>query len=996
MARNDPRTREREGTMAGLPAPTTGRRALPLVAVVAVVGWVALVALAPVGPASGSPALGRAQGRAATTVAPSFTPPGAVSLAAGGSTGAESHACEVVQGGTVRCWGANTQGQLGDGTLTDRTVPTPVLGLTGVVAVSTGRAHTCALRTDATVSCWGRGAEGQLGTGTTDPHLTPTAVPGLTGAVAVATGGDHTCAIVAGGAVRCWGWNASGQIGDGTTGTNRLEPTPVPGLTGATGLALGIQHSCALLSGGSVRCWGWNAYGQLGDGTQDGRPSPVAVSGLSGATAIAMGGAHSCALVTGGTVRCWGNNDSGQVGDGSQGNLHLTSVAVPGLSGVTAVSAGGGHSCALLADATARCWGRNGDAELGNGNHGSPVPTPTAVTGLTGAVALAAGAGQTCARQSGGRVLCWGDRAWGVIGNGTRNVNAGWDQTRPTPISTAAAVGAGSGHTCVVTGAGEVRCWGRNTHGQLGDGTQTSRKEAAPVSGIGDAVAVTAAGYHSCALRVDGTVWCWGDNGSGQLGGATTDGFSTVPLQVPGLSNVIEVSGGVFGTCALRADGSVHCWGDIEFEGLTSAVGLSTGWHFACAPLADGTVRCWGANEFGQLGDGTTDPSEGAAVQVSGLTGITSVGAGDSHACAVTETGSVRCWGHSSDGQIGDGTVGTDRLTPVPVSGPGGVGTVDAGYRYTCAASGFGETKVWCWGNDDEGELGDGTAGPDVLSPQLSLATDASSLTTTWRHTCAGAPGGALRCWGDNYWGTVGDGTWTTTRPTPVLANGLGQAAPFATWSALVDRQFRDLVGRAPTTAESSSWVNQLTARTKTPADLVVALRRSAENTTNVDPVARPYRAYFLRVPDKGGLTYWVRVRRTGRTLIRISNTFVASSEFTNRYGSLTNRQFVELVYQNVLGRPGDAGGIAFWTKQLDLHKQSRGQVMLGFSESNEYKRTQTAEVDAAVLWILVGGRQPTAAEYAVDLAALDAGALAATVDRLLTSSAYAARVAAL
>jgi hypothetical protein len=173
-----------------------------------------------------------------------------------------------------------------------------------------------------------------------------------------------------------------------------------------------------------------------------------------------------------------------------------------------------------------------------------------------------------------------------------------------------------------------------------------------------------------------------------------------------------------------------------------------------------------------------------------------------------------------------------------------------------------------------------------------------------------------------------------------------------------------------------------------------VALRHNADAATNIDPVTRLYWAYFQRTPDAGGQAYWVGKRRTGTKLISVSSTFAASNEFKTKYGSLTNRAFVDLVYRNVLGRPGDAGGITFWTGQLNAKKTSRGQVMVNFSESNEFKTKSANRVDVINLWIAMVRRAPTTVQLNGALAAMTGGApLTTIVDQILRSPAYAATV---
>ncbi|MGN6696000.1 MAG: DUF4214 domain-containing protein, partial [Aquihabitans sp.] len=220
----------------------------------------------------------------------------------------------------------------------------------------------------------------------------------------------------------------------------------------------------------------------------------------------------------------------------------------------------------------------------------------------------------------------------------------------------------------------------------------------------------------------------------------------------------------------------------------------------------------------------------------------------------------------------------------------------------------------------------------------------------------------------------LANGTPHTFKVAAVNANGTGPDSaasaavtpqwwlPWSSGSVAVTELFTWMTGKAPTAAEKTAWLNQLNGG-KTPADLVVALRGATDATTNVDPTVRLYSAYLTRVPDAGGLNYWLNKRRSGQTLSKMSSSFAASKEFIRRYGTMTNRQFVENIYTNVLQRAGDPAGINYWTAKLDAKKASRGQVMINFSESNEYKNKQVNNTNAAVIYIHVLGKTPTTAQ---------------------------------
>ena len=355
-------------------------------------------------------------------------------------------------------------------------IATVAAGVPTVTAITAGGSSTCALTSAGGLKCWGSNRNGQLGTGKTTASPSPVNVVGFTsGAIAVAVGfHDHACALTSGGGVKCWGYNGSGQLGNGTT-TNSSVPVQVSGLTsGVTAIAAGDFHSCALTSGGGVKCWGHNGEGQLGSGSGNSR-TPVDVLGLtSGAIAIAAGALHTCALTSGGGVKCWGANSFGQLGNGTTANSS-TPVDPSGLaSSISAIAAGSSHTCALTSGGGVKCWGFNSHGELGNGSI-TRSTVPIDVSGLAGgATAVAAGVFHTCALLSAGAVKCWGSNASGQLGSGSGNSRSPADVVGVA--GGASAISAGSAHTCALTSSGGAKCWGANYYGQLGNGTRTNSR----------------------------------------------------------------------------------------------------------------------------------------------------------------------------------------------------------------------------------------------------------------------------------------------------------------------------------------------------------------------------------------------------------------------------------------------------------------------------------------------------------------------------------------
>lgn len=422
------------------------------------------------------------------------------------------------------------------------------------------------------------------------------------GMAAIATGSTHTCALTDEGGVKCWGQGSLGQLGDGTT-ERRLTPVDVlsapggPPLEGVAAVGAGSGFACVLMTSGGVKCWGWNTYGRLGDGTQAHRVTPVDVCAeydatrflcietLSNVTALSVGARHACALVSGGRLKCWGQNVYAELGDGTRGdelydidNFRTTPVEVcqdyddvaeacaEPLSGAIAVSAGTFHTCALMPATRLKCWGLNLTGQLGDGTgldslldpivRTTPVDVCEAYDDIeerctevfSGAAAVAAGYFHTCALTTSGGVKCWGSGIYGSLGNGGDLCTAPLLKGCTTPVDVCA------DDECI-----------------------------APLSGVS---AVSVGLDHSCALMAAGSVKCWGRNrgGSAQLGDGLACGYTCeTPVDVCG--------GGEPGPCkALLAN--------------VTAVTAENSRH-SCALLEGGRAKCWGKNASGQLGDGT-------------------------------------------------------------------------------------------------------------------------------------------------------------------------------------------------------------------------------------------------------------------------------------------------------------------------------------------------------------------------------------------------------
>jgi alpha-tubulin suppressor-like RCC1 family protein len=286
------------------------------------------------------------------------------------------HTCAILNTGIVQCWGSNDQGQLGVGTNVGSAVPITVSGLTEAEDIDNGGypGHSCALGSTGTVYHWGNSYADP--NDVNNPKLaSPNVVPGLSPfrVTAVSVGAEHECVLLELGLVACWGQDSWGQLGNIATGDS-LTPVPILGLNEVVAIAAGGYSTCAITAESRVQCWGKNTDGQLGNSalTAAGAvlsPTVVTVDGITSATSIATGSLHACAVVADGSVRCWGSNTGGELGDGTVTSRGKSTVTVMGLSSATRVAAGLHHTCAIVDNGRVVCWGSNLMGQLGVGNN---------------------------------------------------------------------------------------------------------------------------------------------------------------------------------------------------------------------------------------------------------------------------------------------------------------------------------------------------------------------------------------------------------------------------------------------------------------------------------------------------------------------------------------------------------------------------------------------------------------------------------------------------
>lgn len=688
--------------------------------------------------------------------------------------------CVRQQIGTTACWGNNRYGQLGSDNLELHYHANTAVNDGFIIA--TGGAHSCVLLAGSMTRCWGGNEYGQLGDGTTNTSALPQSVRSNESFIGIDAGLAHTCAIVNDATVRCWGHNNFGQLGDVTT-DNASTPV-IAAVQGVQKLALGNSHTCALLNDGGGACWGRNEDGQLGVGGTANSAMPLRVASLDQAIDIDSGADHVCVVRTDGTVWCWGSNKSGQLGFGEIGPGVSIPSQVPGIINAIAVGLGDAHSCALTADGTVWCWGSNiyGQAGAAQIAPNAIVARPQQVAGIANVVQLRVGGNHNCVLSQDADTFCWGDNFNGQLGNPTVDAPVRAEPVQVAGVMRFANLSAGGAHTCGLLQDGDVLCWGWNRQGQLGNGVGGSANDVltpSPVITLRDVNSVAVGERHMCAGVQNQSIVCWGDNATGQLGtGLFGDVASlSVPQQVTLVVAGLATTVGFDHACALLSSTELSCWGSNEYGQIgngfagsisnsavpnfvTRLIGVSyfaSGGNTNCAVVA-GAVYCWGDNQYAQVGQTTVGIGDFRTTpeQVPLLADMRAVVVGSTHACALSNSGLVYCWGRNNQGQLG-GFEGELSASPMLVQNLADVVQISAGDDHTCAVT--AQATLWCWGSNNAGQRG--ATSIDALNGSSQVdVTDVQQVTTGASHTCVLARN-EVTCWGANDHGQLGIGEVT-------------------------------------------------------------------------------------------------------------------------------------------------------------------------------------------------------------------------------------------
>lgn len=684
-------------------------------------------------------------------------------------------------------------------------------------ALSINYHSVCVILDDDSTKCWGIGSKGKTGhanTATRGDGATevgdgiPVLDFGADNAIQISVGLEHTCAVLQNNNVKCWGESGYGQLGLGTTSDQVKAPkdvSPVDLGTGhtATKVSTGYYHTCALLDDGNIKCWGRNNYGQLGYGSTttlgDGGSEMgdnlgyVDLGTSKTAIDIELQGYSSCAILNDNSVKCWGYNTYGNLGNGGTATIgdassEMGDVLVPVDLGAgrTALRLYGGinQMCAKLDNGDVKCWGRNNTAQLGQGHTfdiGKSALSlgdnldPINLSSTASIVTIQANEYTTCASLSNNTLKCFGADYYGSRGTGNSIIG---DEVSDMGTNLAALdLGSNSPFkdirseqfvTCGQTTDNKLACWGYAGEGSRGSGNSTNRGYISEHwgdnlefinFGTGLTVKTFDVGYRGgCAILSDDSLACWGrnDNGAGGHGTTGDKGDSAAEVgnnfqftDVGNVSTPVEVSRSIYNTCVRFANGGIKCWGHgaygqngigntaqkgdgggemgnslpfVNFGTGITSTGICGGEQFNCSMFNNGGVKCWGRNNRGQLGIGNTTTIGDSAGELGNALAYVDLGTGRTatkitcgryHACALLDNETMKCWGEADQGQLGNGSTADignspgemgDNLPPVNVGTDRLVLDISAGEQFTCAV--LDNNSVKCWGRNREGQLG--------------------------------------------------------------------------------------------------------------------------------------------------------------------------------------------------------------------------------------------------------------------------------------------------
>jgi alpha-tubulin suppressor-like RCC1 family protein len=688
--------------------------------------------------------------------------------------------CGIRADGSLWCWGANDVLQVGNDLSGNKFAPEESTGAAGLGdgvktfnTISGGGGFECGVLRSGQGYCWGLGTNSRLGI----------ALSGSGGAEAILgllrrdwstiAAGDNFGIGIRSNLLVAWGDNSLGQLGQGMVGA-ALSETLVGTQSDWLSATAGQKHACAIKIDGSLSCWGDNLHGQLGLGTTavTSVPTKVPIPGVKWRT-ISAGYGATCGIQFDGSLWCWGDVTSGILGSAATAD-ELSPVQIGTSTEWTGVSLGTNSACGTLTDRTVLCWGANDQGQLGDGTR-TPHPDPEQIADSTPWLQVSVGSSYACAVSTTGAVKCWGNNSTGQLGIRRDPSNkASFTRTASNTVWTTLAHGLN--HTCGIAPDSTLWCWGQNDKGQLGDGTLLDNDVGGQVGTDIDWKDVMAGDKFTCGLKMDQSLWCWGTLGG--LAAATTPTLVATDKPVRALTTS---SSSAPYACVISDDASLYCWGKganyvlgnnsasdaampTATVGAFSFLSVARGTKFACGIRADDhSLFCWGGT-----GSWLHD------IKVPSLfdsTVWTSVSAGDRFACGTKSDLSLWCWGNDDQGQLGFLTANVNTYAPAPASVflPGTTWqSLSTGDANACAISATDGT-LWCWGTNVSGELGREGTGLLASGPRQVGTSAWSHVYAGSRRSCAqSGEDGQLWCTGADDFGQLGDAARYSTLPRAV------------------------------------------------------------------------------------------------------------------------------------------------------------------------------------------------------------------------------------
>ncbi len=634
-----------------------------------------------------------------------------------------------IRNGVLWVYGDNKYGQLGDGTNTERLSPVRIgnsnTEWSNWITVSCGGSHTLALKTDGTLWAWGDNNSGQLGDSAFSSSSVPVEIGKPFSWICVDAGKDFSIAIRSDGTLWAWGKNSNGQLGVAGT-TNRYRLTQVGNNNSWTAISAGENHSLGVQSDGTLWAWGYNNTGQLGDGTTTQRTSPVKVGSKINWTLISAGYGHSSALQANGSLWSWGDNKYGQLGHGDVSNKNAP-VRIGTENVWKGLSAGNFTTHALKCDGTLWACGYNNVGQLGDGTTSSKNTLTKLKSSTDNWVNIQSGGSHSIALKADGTLWTWGNNSNGQLGDSTTT-----NKTTLIKISYTlnwVSLTTGAIHTFAIKSDGTLWGWGANQI--IRDSTFGSTYNAVQIGNENNWIGVVTYVNHHLAIKADGTLWAWGANVFGQLGDGTNI-TRKFPVQVGSDNNWKHISLGDSQTIALKHNGTLWRWGSNFFWQLGDSVlkgwnyprqlgtlsdwmSSSTGADFSIVLNANGELFAWGVGFMGQTGDGSTATRYDIHQIANGQ--FVSISSGPDHTMGLRSDGKIWTWGRGDSGQLGDG-YSVNRYLPVLI--------FDEGKNWISMSSGSfsnqaiaADGKLWGWGYNKSGQLGN-RENYNLLTPALN------------------------------------------------------------------------------------------------------------------------------------------------------------------------------------------------------------------------------------------------------------------------------------